>query len=162
MFSKCCCDKHELLQRLDETGDDDDRFKELLSECVQRRDEFALYLNACIVEADETAAESTEAFVSRLRALVNEQNPWALAELGIHFLFDHKNRKEHECGKKYTLLGALFGERRAQFYLADRLRRNEGLTPLVKRLMRSSALQGYGKAKEALADMQRSQSSSQN
>lgn len=152
MVLSCCCDKHGILRQLDESADDEVRYEKLLSECVRRNDEFALYLSACFSDPDNDESGSTDAYVARLKVLADQNNPWALSELGIHLLYDHDSDKEFAYGEKCLLLGALFGERRAQFYIARRLHEQEGNTPLFARLLRASAMQGYERAKKLLKD----------
>lgn len=142
----CCCDQHDLLARLDQSGEDEDLFKEILSGCVEQGDEFALYLDACWGGADE----DSNSFITKLQSLVKRHNPWALAELGLHYTFVHASDQERQKGKEYLKRAALFGEPRAQYYHAYGLRRVGEAPQLVERLLRASAQQGYERAQDDL------------
>ncbi|MEQ6205023.1 hypothetical protein ABMC88_18460 [Sulfitobacter sp. HNIBRBA2951] len=150
MISDCCCENHDLLKSLDETGDNDELYEELLTSCVEMGDEFACYLKACNVSSGDEDVDSTSLYVAALKDLAEKHNPWALAELALHYIFNGIDKEEEELGRRYLLIGALFGEKRAQYYLAYQLKLDGRNDELAKRLMLASAAQGYERAENAL------------
>ena len=132
----CCCQYYGELEKLLESGEDDERLHDLMRSCAEQSDPYALYLNAAM-----TTHEYPAEYVVRMEKLAQNLNPWALADLALYYLFDKQDEKN---GGKYLLLGALFGEKRAQFYLGYKLTsesRNFG-----HRLIKASADQNYKRA----------------